>query len=267
VWIDADVLGPPLPAGRISPELRDRQALATDGSITPLPSAGSDTERDEIDMRLVVDTKGDAKGQLTMLLRGRTAQELAEALVHIVGAERQRALRAVVLSWVPFANIDDVQLSSSEGSWQIALRAELSIGSYAQIEGTSTRNQTWVLPGVEPIHSVFPRAFTTTLGAAYAGQGARENALAIAHAVQYHVRRRVELPVGASIARMPGPFDTKTPKLEASRKIAVRATCRGGFHPRCSTEPSPTDRYGLFVTAAHKTDDAFLSSLRIKPAL
>ena len=264
VWIDADVPGPPLPAGRISPELRGRSALYADGTIAALPQVGTGAERDEVDIRLVVDAKGDAKGVLTVLLRGRAAQELAQALVRIVGADRQRALRAVALAWVPFANVDDVQLSSSEGSWQVALRAEVSIGGYAQLEGAGT--PTWILPGIEPLHTVFPRAYTTTLGATYAGQGARENALAINQAIQYHAHRRVELPPGATVARMPGPFDTKSPYLEATRKIAVNSNViEEEFALGITTGTVPASRYGAFVTDAHKTDDAFLASTRVKP--
>src|SRR5207244_611550 len=92
VWIDADVPGPPLPAGRISPELRGRSALHADGKIAPLPTFSNEGERDEIDERLVIDEQGNAKGVLTVLLRGRAAQDLAEALVRLVGNERQRAL-------------------------------------------------------------------------------------------------------------------------------------------------------------------------------
>src|SRR5207245_777172 len=84
VWIDADVAGPPLPAGRISPELRGRAVLHADGSVTPVPPVDAGDERDEVDVRLAVDARGDAKGSLTILLRGRAAQELAEALVRIV---------------------------------------------------------------------------------------------------------------------------------------------------------------------------------------
>jgi hypothetical protein len=220
VWIDADVQGPPLPAGRISPELRGRTALHDDGSLAPLPAIGGAGERDEVDIRLAVDAKGDAKGSLTVLLRGRAAQDLAEALVRIVGAERQKALRAVALAWVPYANVDDVQLSSSEGSWQVALRAELTIPGYAQAEGKEAA-RTWVLPGVDPLHTMFPRAYVTTLSSTYASKSARENALAISNAVQYHAHRRVELPPSAAVVHMPGPFETKSPQLEASRKIAV----------------------------------------------
>src|SRR5262249_48943052 len=56
--------GPPLPAGRISPELRGRMMLDQDGTISPITQAaasGAD-ERDEVELRLSLDEKGDAKG-------------------------------------------------------------------------------------------------------------------------------------------------------------------------------------------------------------
>ena len=137
VWIDADVDGPPLPAGRVSPELRGRSVLASDGRIATLPAATSPGEGDEVDVRLVVDEKGDAKGSLTVLLRGRAAQDLAEALQRIVGDERQRMLRGVALAWVPFANVDDVVLSSTEESWQVAIRASLTVPGFAQLVSDS----------------------------------------------------------------------------------------------------------------------------------
>src|SRR5690606_33453084 len=145
IWIDADVAGPPLPAGRISPELRSRMALFPDGRIAKLPAVASGDERDEIDLRLVVDAQGDAKGQLTALLRGRAAQDLSEALFRLVGLERQRALRGIALAWVPFATVEKVELSSSEGSWQVAIRAELEVPGYAQVEGQKAGQRTWVL--------------------------------------------------------------------------------------------------------------------------
>ncbi len=266
VWIDADVQGPPLPAGRVSPELRGRAALYADGHIGQLPTTGGEGERDEVDIRLAVDAKGDAKGALTVLLRGRAAQELAEALVRIVGAERQKALRGVALAWVPYANIDDVQLSSSEGSWQVALRADLSIPGYAQPEGAGP-TRSWVLPGIDPIHTMFPRPYVTTLGATYASRSARENALAISHAIQYHAHRRVELPPGASVVRTPGPFDTKSQGIEAGRKISVTGNViEEEFVLGISTGTISQERYGAFVTDAHKTDDAFLASTRVRPA-
>ncbi|HSO38133.1 MAG TPA: hypothetical protein VLT33_36650, partial [Labilithrix sp.] len=266
IWIDADVPGPPLPAGRISPELRGRAALRADGRISPLPAIGNEGERDEIDERLVVDDQGNAKGVLTVLLRGRSAQDLAEALVRLVGNERQRALRGIALAWVPFATVEKVELSSTEGSWQVAIRAELTAPAYAQLEGSKPGSRTWVLPGVDPIHYVFPRPYTTTLSATYASQGARESAFAISHATQYHMRRRVELPPKAQIARLPGPFEGKGPLLNAARKISVAgSTIEEDFTLEVTTGTVPRDKYDAFVTEIHRTDDAFRASTRIKP--
>jgi hypothetical protein len=271
LWIDADVPGPPLPAGRISPELRGRSVLREDGRIMPVPAMPGGDEKDEIDLRLALDEKGDAKGTFTILLRGREAQEIAEALVRVVGNERQRALRGVVLAWVPFANVDDVALSSSEGSWQVSLRAELTVPSYAQVEGGggvkgSSTKKTWVLPGMDPVHIVFPRPGVTTLGSTYAGQGARENALANSRAVQYHAHRRIELPPGAKIDRMPGPLAVKTPAVDAQRTLSVNGNVlEDDFILGVTTGTIPPDQYGAFVANVHKTDDAFLASTRVSP--
>ena len=266
VWIDADVPGPPLPAGRISPELRGRASLRADGRIAALPNLGGDGERDEIDERLVVDEEGNAKGSLTVLLRGRSAQDLAEALVRLVGNDRQRALRGIALAWVPFATVEKVELSSTEGSWQIAIRAELTAPAYAQVEGSKPGSRTWVLPGLDPVHYVYPRPYTTSLSATYASQGARESALAISHAAQYHMRRRVELPAKASIARLPGPFDGKGPLMSASRKISVNGnTVEEDFTLDVSTGTVPREKYDAFVAETHRADDGFRASMRVKP--
>ena len=99
--------------------------LFADGQIKPAPSMSLEKERDEVDLRLAVDEKGDAKGELTVLLRGRAAQQISEAMLRLVGFERERALFGIALGWVPFATVEKVELSSTEGSWQIAIRAEL----------------------------------------------------------------------------------------------------------------------------------------------
>lgn len=166
---------------------------------------------------------------------------------------------------MPFADIDEVALSSSEGSWQVAVRANLTIGAYAQVEGTKTA-RTWVLPGIDPLHTVYPRPATGTLGGTYSSAGQREAALAVSHAVQYHAHRRVELPAGASIARMPGPFEVKAGNLDASRHIAVNGNViEDDFVLGVPTGTVPASAYTAFVANAHHTDDAFLASTRIKP--
>jgi hypothetical protein len=236
--------------------------LHADGTIAPLPSTDGGPERDEIDVRLALDAQGNAHGSFVVVLRGREAQELAEALFRIVGAERQRALRDVVLAWLPWANVDDVQLASSEGSWQVSLRAEVSVSGYAQQDS----GKTWLLPGLDALHWSWPRASVSSLGATFATRAGRESALAVSTAVQYHLHRRVDLPKGATVARMPGPLDVKTSLVEASRRIGVEA---GGariedeFVLGVATGTVPTSEYDTFVKAAHAADDGFLASTRI----
>jgi hypothetical protein len=267
VWIDADVEGPPLPAGRVSPELRGRFALHADGVVAPLPSVGSgDDERDEVDIRLALDARGDAHGTFAVVLRGRDAQQLAEALVRIVGAERQRALRDEVLAWLPWANVDDVQLASSEGSWQVSLRADVDVSGYAQAEGVKT----WLLPGLDTLHLSWPHARVSSLSASFASRAGRESALALGSAVQYHVHRRVALPAGASLARLPGPVDVRQGLLGASRKMTVMPagadpgpTIEDDFLLDVATGTIAASDYDAFVQAAHAADDGFLSSARI----
>ena len=266
VWIDADVSGPPLPAGRISPELRGRAVLFADGSIEPAPTMSLEKERDEVDLRLVVDDKGDAKGELTVLLRGRAAQQIAEALFRLVGFEREKALFGIALGWVPFANVDKVALSSSEGSWQIALRAEISVPGYAQpTSGQKQQGEGLAAPGLEPIHYVFPRSSVSTVAATYAGQSARENALSIRSAVQYHVHRRVELPKSASVIKSPGPADVSSANLEGKRAISVaQNVIEDEFQLSVTTGTVAPDKYGDFVEGARKVDDSFLASTKVK---
>jgi hypothetical protein len=268
IWIDPDVAGPVLPAGRVSPELRGRLALYPDGTIAPLPATTeTDHDRDEIDIRLALDGAGNARGTFAVLLQGRSAQSLAESLVRMVGAERQRALRDVVLAWLPWANVDDVTLASAEGSWQVGLRADVSVGGYAQAQG----DETWLLPGSDTLHWAWPRARISSLGATFAARADRESALAVSTALQYHMHRKVELPAGAVVARLPGPVDVATELLQASRKLTVETGENGNvidedFSLAVATGTVAKADYGRFVTAAHAADDGFLASARVSRA-
>jgi hypothetical protein len=259
VWLDLDVQGPPLPAGRVSPELRGRLAMNAKADIMPVGGTSTEEARDEIDLRLKLDDKGNAKGTFTILLRGRTAQSLADALEKVVGTDRDDMLRGVVLGWVPWANVDDVGLSSSEGSWQVSLRASISIPGYAQAEGSS-----WVLPGFEPLHAGFPRPFVGTLGATFASQGARENALAIEDAFQYHVRRRVELGAESKLVGALPSVDVKDDNLEASRRGKLEAgTLDEDFSLSIATGTLDAARYEGFADKAHRVDDGFQAATRV----
>lgn len=263
IVVDADVQGPPLPAGRISPELRGRSVLLPSGAIAPLPKIEGQAERDEVDLRLTLDEAGNAKGSLTVLVRGRSAQQLAESFVRVVGADRQRALQGIALAWVPFASVDKVELSSREGSWEVAIRADLTVGSYAQDEAGGF----WALPGLDPVHIVYPRPYVSTLGNLYTAQSGREGAFAVDRAVQFHVRRRVELPKGAKIVRQPGPFEVRSPELDAQRLMKVDGSViEEDFLLNLPTGTISKEHYTTFAQDARRTDDGFLASLRVAPA-
>jgi hypothetical protein len=262
IWIDADVEGPPLPPGRVSPELRGRAAMLATGEILTL-DAGADGAGDEIDVRLTLDDKGDARGTFTALLHGRAAQGLAEAFETVVGSDRRELLRAVVLGWLPWADVDDVSLSSSAGSWQVALRASITVHGYGRPEGKG--GFTWVLPGLEPVHWVFPRAAAGTLGATYTSRGERESALAIGSSLSYHVRRRIELPPGAKVTRAPDPIRVKTGAIAAERRTqATGAVLEDDFTLSLPTGTVAAGDYGAFALQVRAIDDAFLSGTRVE---
>jgi hypothetical protein len=262
LWIDADVEGPPLPPGRISPELRGRSALLTSGKIVTVDGAAGEAG-DEVDVRLKLDAKGDAHGVFTILLHGRAAQSLAEAFETVVGNDRLHLLQGVVLGWLPWADVEDVSLSSSEGSWEVALRAKIGIHGYARPEGKG--GKTWTLPGLEPVHVVIPRGMVATLGQTYASRGARQSALAIEHALQYHLHRRIELPAGATLTRPPPGVAVKHARIEATRKGSLSGNVmEEDFALSLPTGTVTADGYQGFVEEVHAIDDGFMAGARVR---
>jgi hypothetical protein len=243
----------------VSPELRGRIAMNARAETFPVGGAGADEARDEVDVRLKLDAKGNAAGSFTILLRGRTAQSLADALEKVVGTDRDDMLRGVVLGWVPWANVDEVALSSTEGSWQVSLRASISIPGYAQAEGSS-----WVLPGFEPLHAGFPRPFVGTLGSTFASQGARENALAIESAFQYHVHRRVELGPSLKLIGALPAVEVKDDNLEALRRGKIDdGVLDEDFALSIATGTLDAAHYEGFADKAHRVDDGFQAATRV----
>ena len=262
VWIDADVEGPPLPPGRISPELRGRTAMLENGSMVTVEAMGGETG-DEIDVRLALDDKGDARGTFTALLHGRAAQALAEVFETVVGTERREVLRGVVLAWLPWADVEDVAISSSEGSWEIALRATIAIHGFGRPEGKD--GKTWVLAGLEPVHQVFPKGPVGTLAGVYASRGARQNALSIDAPLQYHLRRRIELPAGATVTRAPADVHVVDQNVQARRKRKQSGqTIEEDFVLSLPTGTVPAGRYQAFVEKVQAIDDGFMIGTRIK---
>ncbi len=173
----------------------------------------------------------------------------------------------MVLGWLPWANVDDVQLSSSEGSWQVSLRADVSVSGYAQARG----HQDVAAAGDRhAMHWVWPNVRVSSLAGTFAERAGRQSALAVSAAVQYHVHRRVELPPGATLARLPGPLDVKAGLVEATRKISVSAATQSApqaiedeFILGVATGTVQPGDYDAFARAAHAIDDGFLASVAI----
>jgi hypothetical protein len=262
LWIDADIEGPPLPPGRISPELRGRSALLDTGAIVTVESAAADLG-DEVDVRLALDDKGDARGTFTVLLHGRTAQSLADSFETVVGTDRRQLLRKVVLGWLPWADVDDVTVSSSEGSWEIALRATISIHGFGRPEGKD--GKTWVIAGLEPVHVVLPNPSVGTLGASYASRGARQNALAIEAPLQYHFHRKIDLPAGATVTRAPATVDVVDSSISARRRLVQKGQALDeDFTLSLPTGTIAAGRYTSFVEKVQAIDDGFMAGIRLR---
>jgi hypothetical protein len=198
-----------------------------------------------------------------VLLHGRSAQSLAELFETVVGTERREMLRSVVLGWMPWADVDEVTVSSSEGSWEVALRATIAIHGFGRPEGKD--GKTWVLAGLEPVHVVFPRAVVGTLGQSYASRGARQNALAVEQALQYHFHRRIDLPPGASVVRLAAAVEVVDPNIAARRAITQKGqTLEEDFTLSLPTGTVAASRYQAFVAKVQAIDDGFMAGTRIK---
>jgi hypothetical protein len=124
------------------------------------------------------------------------------------------------------------------------------------------------LPGLEPVHFVFPRAFVGTLGATYASRGARHSALSIESTIQYHVHRRVELPSGAKLVRKPEAIAVTHPSMEAARKVSVGPSAiEEDFTLSLPSGTVEAAGYQAFVEKVRAVDDGFMmgSRVRVKP--
>lgn len=215
-WIDADVSGPPLPPGRVSPELRGRMALLPDGQMVRVKAdAGPDV--DDVDLRLSLAEDGSAQGTFVVTIHGRPAQQLADALEVVVGSAREMMLRSVVMGWIPAADVREVKLESGTGSWQLRIAADVAFARLA--EPSSRERPLYDIPGLAPIHDIQGRPSTGTLSARYASQAERQGALAIDQPLLYRMRRQITLPAGAKVAELAASFSVDDPRVKASRKV------------------------------------------------
>ena len=154
-------------------------------------------------------------------------------------------------------------LSSSEGSWEVALRATIKISGFGRPEGKD--GKVWVLPGVEPVHLLGGRNTISTLGATYASRAARQSALSIDTPMQYHVRRRIELPAGAAVTREPAVIAVDDPHLSASRKGTYTGNViEEDYRLNLPTGTVDAAEYQAFVERVHVVHDGFMAGIRLK---
>jgi hypothetical protein len=262
VWIDADLRGAPLPPGQVSSELRGRGAILASGRVVPVQGATS-VGGDEIDLKLVVDAQGDAKGTLVATIRGRAAQALNDAFQQVVGSEQKQMLRTVVLGWVPWADVDEVTIATDAGAWQLRIRADIAVSGFARPEGKD--GATWVLPGVEPVHYVFPRPYATTLGTTYTAQRERSTALSIEWPLQFVMTRTITLPPNARVSKSPAAVEVSGSVLRATRKSAVKGNeVIDEFRLDLPTGTVAAEAYPAFARDVQAVDSGFLSGTRVE---
>ncbi len=256
-WLDLDVDGMPPPPGRTSPELRGRSAITTKGEVIPVPPNAAE-EPDVATIDLSVDETGKAHGTLSVLLRGRDAQDLSAVLEELAGEEREDTLRAYVLAWMPNADVTDVKASAE--TWQILLSAKLEVPNLLVPDGARL-----AIAGTPPLHS---GARATTLGQSYAAQAKRTTALAIHNATQYAIHRVIRLPKGTSISTPLPAVDVhdKATSLHATRKVKVDgSTIVEDFTFSLPTGVVPVNAFDAFTAVARTVDDGFLSVVRVMP--
>lgn len=255
LWIDSDVSGPPLPPGRVSPELRGRQAILSDGEIVPVP-VQAETAIDTVALDLTLDPTGTAKGKVSIVLRSREAQSLAESFNYVVGSDRTNMLRSVVASWLPWASIDDVQLVSKEGAWEVELAATVTIPGFGSVD--TKDGKTWVIPGYEP-------ARAGTLASIWGTKIERDSSLNIDMPIQYQLTRTVTLPSGAKVEKLPAGVDQKSGFVQAKRSLSNE----GGklietFTMNVTTGTVDLADYRAFLKDVRTVDSGFLSGVRVR---
>jgi hypothetical protein len=261
LMVDADVAGKPLRPGQITPELRGRMTMdVATGEIAPL-AVNSGGERDTIEIRLDLTTEGDAKGTIAMLLHGSVAQDLSDSFREVVGFEREKALRTMVLAWLPLASVDSVSMSSQAGDDSLAMRADVTIGSFAERTKQGLR-----IRGSEPFHSLYPRAYAAPLSAFYGSGGqARSNSLMIYRPLFYKLRRQITLPANTTLREVPTAFAIDTPSVHAHRSIATRGqTIEETFDIDIPSGNVSLADYPAFMQRLSTVDGAFLRTLLIQ---
>lgn len=233
-------------------------AITTGGELVAVPPNAAE-EPDVATVDLTVDETGKAKGSFALLLKSRDAQDVAGVLEEEAGEERDDALRAFVLAWMPDADVLEVKASAE--TWQVLLTAKIEVPQLLVPDGTR-----FAIAGTPPLHGGGRAA---TLGGTYAAQAKRTTALTIRDAIQYTIHRVIRLPKGISISTPLPAVDVTDAgtSMKATRKVKVD----GSNVMEDLTFSLPTGvvsvkGFDAFVASARAIDDGFESVIRVLPA-
>ena len=260
VWIDADVEGPPLPPGRLSPSLVRRKAITTAGTLVSIPvDLSRDTDTIAVDLTLT--PNGNARGTCTVAIHGKPAQRIADRLEDIVGSAREALLREIVLSWVPAADVTNAKLKSDGSGWKLLVSANVNIIAFAAPDSDGTLS----VGGVLPVHELGAPA--STLGARYGKQASRDTALAVSTPLRYRLVRRIALPPKARVVRLP-----KVPKLHTQSPVwrATRNVSQEGnvvvdrYELNLDVGTITPAKYDWWLGSIGRIDDAFMHTIGLK---
>ena len=262
LWIDADVSGPPLPPGKVSPELRGRMALLADGSMARVEADGG-ADVDEVTLRLRVSADGRAEGSFAVTIHGRPAQQLSDALEVVVGSSRDHMLRNVVVGWIPEADVRSVTLAGGGGTYQLRITADVVFPRFA--EPSDRSRPVYTIAGMPPIHDIQGRPSTGTLGARYASQAERHGALAIDQPLLYRATRTIEFPASVSITELPPPLKVDDANVEASRTVERAGnTLVDRFELNLPVGTVDASAFEDFARRLRAIDDGFQHGIRIE---
>ena len=242
-WIDADVPGPPLPAGRISPSCAARSA-PHGRLVTPLPRCRRRTSATRSTCASPSRRAATRRAPSRSSSAAATRRSSPRRLLRVVGDERQRRCGASCSRWSPSPTSTTCRSRRARGAGRSPSARTSRSSRTRRPRGGQGRRRPLAPARARAAPRSLPARLRRDARRDLRGAGKRQSALAVSHAVQYHVHRRVELPKSAKVVALPGPLDVKTPHLDATRKSHGRGQ-RGRRRLR-ARRPDGDDRPGEY---------------------